>query len=68
MMLMRGSNEGTPQINESMSVAKDRSNFINERAKVSFVAAAQTAQEHVTNGTVIGGPLSGCNDISYTSC
>ena len=57
MMLMGGSDEGTPQINGSMSVAKETSNFINERAKVSFVAAAQTAQGQVTNGTVLGGHI-----------
>ena len=65
---MREPDEGTSQINGSMSVAKDTSNFINKRAKVSFVAAAQTAQGEVTNGTVIGGHLSGCKIISYTSC
>ncbi|MFL6494855.1 MAG: PepSY domain-containing protein [Nitrososphaera sp.] len=56
---MRGSDEGTSQINGSMSVAKDTSNFINERAKVSFIAAAQTAQGQVTNGTVLGAHLGG---------
>jgi uncharacterized membrane protein YkoI len=49
--------EGMPQINGSVSVANEASNFINENVKVSFVAAAQTAQGQVTNGTVLGGHL-----------
>lgn len=49
--------EGMPQINGSVSLANEASNFINENVKVSFVAAAQTAQGQVTNGTVLGGHL-----------
>ena len=49
--------EGMPQINGSVSLANEASNFINENVKVSFVAAAQTAQRQVTNGTVLGGHL-----------
>jgi uncharacterized membrane protein YkoI len=49
--------EGMPQINGSVSVANETSNFIKENVKVSFVAAAQTAQGQVTNGTVLGGHL-----------
>src|SRR5215213_4275839 len=50
--------EGMPQINGSVSLANEASNFINENVKVSFVAAAQTAQGQVTNGTVLGGHIS----------
>jgi uncharacterized membrane protein YkoI len=49
--------ERMPQINGSVSLANEASNFINENVKVSFVAAAQTAQGQVTNGTVLGGHL-----------
>jgi hypothetical protein len=56
-MMMMSFGEGMPQINGSVSVANETSNFINENVKVSFVAAAQTAQGQVTNGTVLGGHL-----------
>lgn len=56
-MLMTWSGEGMPQINGSVSLADEASNFINENVKVSFVAAAQTAQGQVTNGTVLGGHM-----------
>jgi uncharacterized membrane protein YkoI len=46
-----------PQINGSVSLANETSNFINENVKVPFVAAAQTAQGQVANGTVLGGHL-----------
>jgi hypothetical protein len=46
-----------PQINGSVSVANEASNFINENVKASFVSAAQTAQGQVTNGTVLGGHM-----------
>jgi uncharacterized membrane protein YkoI len=49
--------EGIPQINGSVSLANEASNFINENVNVSFVEAAQTAQGQVTNGTVLGGHL-----------
>src|ERR671916_904642 len=55
--MMMGFLEGMPQINGSVSVANEASNFINENVNVSFVAAAQTAQGQVTNGTVLGGHL-----------
>jgi hypothetical protein len=57
MMMMMWSGEGIPQINGSVSVANETSNFINETVKVPFVAAAQTAQGQVTNGSVFGGHL-----------
>ena len=56
-MMMMNFGEAMPQINGSVSLANDASNFINENVKVSFVQAAQTAQGQVTNGTVIGGHL-----------
>jgi uncharacterized membrane protein YkoI len=56
-MMMMNFGEAMPQINGSVSLANEASNFINENVKVSFVQAAQTAQGQVTNGTVIGGHL-----------
>jgi uncharacterized membrane protein YkoI len=55
--MMMSFGEGVPQINGTVSLANEASNFINENVKVSFVAAAQTAQGQVTNGTVLGGHL-----------
>jgi uncharacterized membrane protein YkoI len=55
--MMRSFGEGIPQINGSVSVVNETSNFIKENVKVSFVAAAQTAQGQVANGTVLGGHL-----------
>lgn len=43
-----------PQINGSVSVANEASNFINENVRVPFVEAAQTAQGQVANGIVLG--------------
>jgi uncharacterized membrane protein YkoI len=55
--MMMWSDQGIPQINGSVSVANETSNFINENVKVPFVAAAQTAQGQVTNGSALGGHL-----------
>src|SRR5215210_7110699 len=55
--MMMGFLEGMPQINGSVSLANEASNFINENVNVSFVAAAETAQGQVTNGTVLGGHM-----------
>lgn len=55
--MMTGFGEGIPQINGSVSVVNETSNFIKENVKVSFVAAAQIAQGQVANGTVLGGHL-----------
>lgn len=55
MMMWTG--EGMPQINGSVSVAEEASNFINENANVSFVTAAETAQGQVQDGRVFGGHL-----------
>jgi uncharacterized membrane protein YkoI len=51
------SGQGMPQINGSVSVANETGNFISENVKVPFVAAAETVQGQVTNGTVLGGHL-----------
>jgi hypothetical protein len=56
-MMMSWSGQGLPQINGSVSLANEASNFINENVNVSFVTAAQTAQGQVTNGTVLGGHI-----------
>ena len=53
-MMMGRFGEGLPQINGSVSIANETSNFVNENVKVSFLAAAQTAQGQVTIGTVLG--------------
>ena len=55
--MMMWSGQGMPQINGSVSLANEASNFINENVNVSFVEAAQTAQGQLTNGTVFGGHL-----------
>ncbi len=54
-MMMFG--EEMPQINGSVSVANETSNFINENVNVSFVEAAQTAQGQIANGRMFGGHL-----------
>jgi uncharacterized membrane protein YkoI len=55
--MMRWSGQGMPQINGSVSLANEASNFINENVNVSFVEAALTAQGQLANGTVFGGHL-----------
>jgi uncharacterized membrane protein YkoI len=54
---MMWAGEGMPQINGSVSVANEASNFINENVKVSFVTAAETAEGQVEDGRVFGGHL-----------
>lgn len=49
--------EGMPQMNGSVNAANEASSFINENVKVSFVAAAETAQGEVTDGSVLEGHL-----------
>ncbi len=56
-MMTMWSGQSMPQINGSVSLANEVSNFINENVNISFVEAAQTAQGQVTNGTVLGGHL-----------
>jgi uncharacterized membrane protein YkoI len=46
-----------PTINGSVSLGEGIKNFLEENAKISFVTAAQTAQNQITNGTVVGGHL-----------
>ena len=67
-MMMMGLGEGIPRINGSVNLAEKATNFINENAKVSFVAAAQTAQTQIANGTVLGGHLGVLQGypVSYT--
>jgi uncharacterized membrane protein YkoI len=55
MMMWQG--EGLPEINGSVSVANETSNFINENVNIEFVAAAETAQGQVDDGRVLGGHL-----------
>lgn len=44
-----------PDINGSVNVRDGIENFFAENAKIPFVTAAQTAQDQITNGTVLGG-------------
>lgn len=46
-----------PTINGSVSIAVNIVNFLKENTKISFIAAAETAQQQITNGTVLGGHL-----------
>jgi uncharacterized membrane protein YkoI len=48
---------GIPQINGSINLVNETSNFISKNVKVSFVQAAETAQGQVNNGRVLGGHL-----------
>lgn len=54
---MMWAGEGMPEINGSVSVRNETMDFINENVKVPFVAAAESAQGHVTDGSVLGGHL-----------
>jgi uncharacterized membrane protein YkoI len=54
MMMWAG---GMPEIKGSVSVANEASNFINENVRVSFVSAAETAQNQVADGKVLAGRL-----------
>lgn len=54
---MMWAGEDMPQINGSVNASNEASNFINESVKVSFVAAAETAQGLVTDGSVLVGHL-----------
>jgi uncharacterized membrane protein YkoI len=46
-----------PNINGSVNVRDGIKNFFAENAKTPFVTAAQTAQDQITNGTVLGGHI-----------
>jgi hypothetical protein len=46
-----------PKINGSVNVGDGIKNFFAENAKTLFVTGAQTAQEQIANGTVLGGHI-----------
>ncbi len=48
-----------PTINGSVSISDNVVNFLKENTKIPFIAAAETAQQRITNGTVLGGHLGG---------
>jgi uncharacterized membrane protein YkoI len=56
-----------PKINGSVSVGEAIKNFLEENAKISFLTAAQTAQNQIANGTVLGGHLGATQGyLTYT--
>jgi len=46
-----------PTINGSVSIADNIVNFPKENTKIPFVGAAETAQQQITNGTILEGHL-----------
>jgi hypothetical protein len=44
-----------PKINGSVNVKDEIKNFFVENARIPFIAGAQTAQDQIANGTVLGG-------------
>jgi hypothetical protein len=46
-----------PTINGSVNVRDGIENFFTENAKTPFIIGAQTAQEQIANGTVLGGHI-----------
>jgi hypothetical protein len=48
---------GIPKINGSVNVGEGIKNFFAENAKTPFITGAQTAQDQVANGTVLGGHI-----------
>jgi uncharacterized membrane protein YkoI len=46
-----------PTINGSVSIEDNFVNFLKENTKEPFISAAETAQQQITNGTVLGGHL-----------
>ena len=46
-----------PKINGSVNVRDGIKNFFAENAKTPFITAAQTAQDQIANGTVLGGHI-----------
>ena len=46
-----------PKINGSVNVRDGIKNFFAENAKTPFITGAQTAQDQITNGTVLGGHI-----------
>jgi uncharacterized membrane protein YkoI len=56
--IMDASQDGDiPKINGSVNVREGIKNFFTENAKIPFITAAQTAQDQVDNGTVLGGHI-----------
>jgi uncharacterized membrane protein YkoI len=49
--------DAIPDINGSVNVRDGIENFFAENAKIPFVTSAQTAQDEITNGTVLGGHI-----------
>ncbi|UVS68153.1 PepSY domain-containing protein [Nitrososphaera viennensis] len=52
-----GQQQAVPQLNGSVNVRDAAKAFLRDNAKVPFSSALDTAQEAVSNGTVIGGQL-----------
>ena len=46
-----------PKINGSVNVVENIKNVFKENTKISFTAAAETAQKQVPNGTILGGHI-----------
>ena len=46
-----------PTVNGSVSITSNIVNFIKENTKILFIDAAETAQQQIVNGTVLGGHL-----------
>ena len=46
-----------PTINGSVCITDNIVNFLKENTRIPFIAAAETAQQQITNGTVLGGHL-----------
>jgi hypothetical protein len=46
-----------PKINGSVNVGDGIKNFFAENAKTPFITGAQTAQEQIANGTLLGGHI-----------
>ena len=56
-----------PKINGSVNVREGIKNFFAENAKIPFITAAQSAQDQVDNGTVMGGHIGVTQDyLTYT--
>jgi hypothetical protein len=46
-----------PKVNGSVNVRDGIKNFLLENTKVPFITGAQTAQDQIANGTVLGGHI-----------
>jgi uncharacterized membrane protein YkoI len=47
----------TNDLNGSVNIVDDISNYLKESTKIPFTTATETAQQQITNGTVLGGHL-----------